>query len=255
MKCDDLLKLVRREYYFEKIESAVSIFVQSSVYFLTLLLFSVSYQLSVIFDQYLSKIYSNGYLFRIKGFMEEDMNQLTSIGFYDIHLDRIGVARIDSIENIWLYKCFFLLKGKDIWSAELEEALNMLMFCKLLFFMLGGFMLLLLLNNISNSIFMKLNRRWNYIIMLNCLGCSMRLCKKLFRFFFLSRYIISLIIAAILYIIGIFKVNRFLTEKLSLPAGITFHNGPVLLVFTIASFSMLLFTYNKTWRAIHEYQI
>lgn len=248
----DLFKLVQREYRFEKAESVVSILVQSLVYFLTLLLFSISHVLDEIFDHFLVKYYKDGFAFNIGGFDEGDRNLLLSMGFYEIHFDGTAYAKRSSLRNIWYYKILSLLRGKDIWSFDLEEAMNTLLFFKILFIALGFFLLLLLINNISNSVFMKLNRRCHYIEMLNCVGYPSVLCRRIFGYFFLFRYLLSFIIAIFLYFYGIKAFNVFVEKNFHIPPCVEFKSLQIISAFAVCALLILQNTYNKAWRSLSD---
>ena len=94
---------------------------------------------------------------------------------------------LNDLDNIWLYKLTAIMNGRDIWSAKLDMILSIIFFVQFVFGTIGILMLLLMFNNISNSIAMKLDWRKKYIDMLMAIGCTQSICKKIYYGFFWFR--------------------------------------------------------------------
>lgn len=190
MRIKDIFRLIGYEMNHERTEWISSVIIQFIIYSMVLFLLVMAGNVDNMFCEYIRPAYPDGFEFELKGFTEKDIHTLEKMGFQDITIyeDRSEETGIlNDLDNIWLYKLTAIMNGRDIWSAKLDMILSIIFFVQFVFGTIGILMLLLMFNNISNSIAMKLDWRKKYIDMLMAIGCTQSICKKIYYGFFWFR--------------------------------------------------------------------
>ena len=255
MKFCDVFKLVSHEYKYEKLEWIASVILQMFIYTSVLFLLTIAGNIDGICGKYLAPIYEDGYNFRLVGYTEADISTLEEMGFRDITFSNStneGTAYIDELDGIWFYKIKAVIEGKDIWNADLDETLGVVFFCQVIVGSLGIVMLVIMLNNISNAIAMKLIRRKNYIQMLGQLGCARKISQRIFYLVFVIRNVCALIVAILLNSYLIKVVNTYMIEEMYIPVGFERFNGLLVGGSLLISVGIMRISFIKQWRQCNE---
>lgn len=223
MRTKDIFRLIGYEMKHERPEWISSVIIQFVIYSMVLFLFGMAGNVDNIFCEYIRPAYPDGFEFELKGFKEKDIHTLEKMGFQDVTIyeDRgEGTGILNDLDNIWLYKLIAIMNGRDIWSAKLDMVLSIIFFVQFVFGIIGILMLLLMFNSISNSIAMKLDSRKKYIDMLVAIGCTQRICKKLYYGFFWIRNGIAYMAAIVWNSIWLTYMNQIMEKHI----GITMEN-------------------------------
>ena len=255
MKLWDVLKLIGHEYRYEKREWILSIVLQCMIYISVFFLFTVAGDLDKVLGTYISPLYPNGFEFRLNGFHETDIPTLNQMGFHDIIIfnDREeGLGVVDDLSGIWIYKFQAVFAGKDIWNEELDEILSIMFFCQITFVAIGIAMFLIMMNNLSNSITMKLTRRTQYIMMLKNLGCPDMICKEIYYGFFFFRNIIALLLAATCNGLLFYFLNEYMMQHMYINIPFPQFHWVLIGVLCILSMILMWLSFVKQWRQIDE---
>ena len=155
--------------------------------------------------------------FDLSEFSSEDAAWLEARGFINPETgsngEIVSAYRTD-LNHIWLYKIEAVLRGKDIWSMYLEDICNLVFLCQVVFGGLALVMLVVMINNITHSVTLKLSQRNRYIQMLESLGCNVRTVCSVYMLVFLIRIIIAFVIAVPAGSFLMCMVNRYLQKEL-----------------------------------------
>lgn len=255
MKFYDIFKLVVHEYRYEKLEWIFSTFLQIFIYTSVLFLLTIAGDIDGICGKYLRPMYEDGYDFNLVGYTKSDVSELEDMGFHDIsfsNVDNSGYAIIDELDGIWLYKIKAAIDGKDIWNSVLDETLGVVFFCQIIVGSLGVVMLVIMLNNISNAIAMKLIRRKQYIKMLGQLGCSKKICQRIFFLVFIIRNICALLISIVVNRYLIQMINKYMSEKMYIQTGFVQQNWVLIGMTFFVSVCVMRISFRKQWRQCNE---
>lgn len=255
MKFCDVFKLVIREYSHEKLESIFSIFLQIFIYVSVFFLFTISGDIDGIFGKYLLPIYEDGYEFNLVGYTKADVSELEEMGFRDITFDDSGdegYGVIDELDNIWIYKLKAVMDGKDIWNEDLDDTLGVMAFCQIMTGSLGIVMFIIMFNNLSNAISMKLLRRKRYIYMLDQLGCSKKVSQNIFYIFFVIRNICALFISVIINYFLVQYVNDYMAQEMYILTGFKQFEGMLIGMILLISICVMWISFKKQWRKCYE---
>ena len=255
MKFWDKIRLILHEYRYEKLEWMISVGLQWLIFTSVLFLFTVAFSVDEICGEYMKTIYPEGYDFFLTGYGEQDISKLEEMGFCDISFSSVGdsgYARRDDLDGIWRHKLQAAFSGKDIWNEGLDEILCAMLFCQITFFAIGVVMLMVMLNNLSNSFTMKLMRRKHYIRMLRQLGCSRRVCQEIYYIFFALRNVLALILATGMNAFLVTMLNRYMAETMYIYAS--FDRVSWLMVLTLGGISMFVMwiSFRRQWRQMDE---
>lgn len=255
MRYQDVIKIILHEYKYEKAEWLVSVVLQWLIFTCVFFLLTISYDMEGVFSKYLKPMYPDGYSFFLDGYDESEIPLLEEMGFYDITFSDeggYGSAVTDKLDGIWVYKFKAVFSGKDIWDEGLDEILSFIFFSRFTFSAICLFMIIIMLNNLSNSFAMKIIRRKKYIQMLGQLGCANKTRKKIFFWLFGSRSILTLVMSLFTNINLIYWVNKYMTKRMLLQ--VEFKGLPILVISTIGFIIILLmwFSFGKQWRLIDE---
>lgn len=255
MNFRDILKLIRHEYAYDKAEWMFSIVLQGLIFISVLFLITVAGDMNRICSGYIQPLYPDGYEFTLVGYSEEDIPKLEHMGFYDVTFSNVGnqgSGVIDSLDGIWLHKLQAALAGKDIWNEELDEFLSVIFFGQIVFGAIGAVMLILMLNNLSNSFAMRLMRRKRYIRMLEQLGCAKSTCRSIYYGFFGIRNIAALVWAAVINGLLIHFLNGYMAGRMYIGSSFTpFCWSHVIGIWIISTLLMWL-SFQKQWRLADE---
>ena len=223
MKLWDMLKLVGHEYRYETKEWILSLILQCLAFVGVFFLLSVAGDIDRVCGEYMSPLYPDGYAFHLIGYSETDIYELEKMGFYNITFSNTndqGYAVIDSLRGIWRHKMWAVLGGKDIWNQEIDEVLSIIFFCQITLAIIGVALFLLMLNNLANSVAMKLMRRQRYIKMLGQLGCSQAVCKGIYYVFIIARSTAAFLVSVCFMEVLICLLNGYLRQNMFIQAGI-----------------------------------
>ena len=255
MKISDTFRLILNEYKYEKKEWILSLGLQWLIFTSVFFLFTVSGGIDEVCSVYMKPLYENGYDFFLEGYSQQDVPELTKMGFYDISFSdqgETGYAVTDNLDKIWIYKFKATFSGKDIWNKDLDETLGIMFFCQIMLGAIGIVMLIIMINNLSNSYTMKLIRRKNYIKMLRQLGCTKKSCKQIYYGFFCMRSIIALTMAVGINSCIIRLLNRYVKESMHIAASFSEFDVRTLLVTGIVSLWGMWISFQKQLRKTDE---
>lgn len=215
MKKSDILKLVYQEFKFDKQECILSTLLHTLIFTSAIFLFTISFFIEGIADEYMKPVFTDGYMFTFNNFSGKEIEELEEMGFYDIYVDEEGgVGTINSIENIWNYKIKAAIDGKDIWSNDVDDVLTVILFIRLILSFLGICLIIVMINNMANSFSMKIINRKKYITMLFQLGVKSSTCCYLYNIYFGLRNIIGCCFAIILNFICIELLNIYMKNNM-----------------------------------------
>lgn len=255
MKLCDKFKLITYECKYEKSEWILSVILQYLIFTSVLFLFTIACDIDKICGEYIKPMYLEGYDFVLKGFNEQDIEKLHEMGFREISFsdeDSLGYAVLDDLDGIWIYKLQAAFSNKDIWNEDLDEMLSMIFFCQIIFGSLGIVLLIIMMNNLSNSFGMKLIRRKKYICMLRQLGCSVSVCRRIFFCFFLIRNILSLSVAIITNSYLISALNKYMGKNMYISSSFKQYDIYMICFVTVISIFIVLISFTKQWRQCSE---
>lgn len=255
MKFCDILKLVRHEYRYEKPEWVLSLILQGLIFISVFFLLTIACDMDRIGSEYISPLYPDGYAFFLRGYGEQDIPELEKMGFHDIEFSSEGsqgYGVTDELNGVWLCKLRAALSGKDIWNTELEEILSVIFFGQITFGAIGIVMLIIMLNNLSNSFVMKLMGRKNYIHMLKQLGCADAICRRIYYGFFSVRTVLALIFAVGANMFLIHLLNGFMAEKMYIPASFPLFQWTLVAFIGLSCMCLMWISFWKQWRRIDE---
>lgn len=256
MKFWDKTKLVFHEYKYEKVEWIISLILQWLIFTSVFFLFTIAKDINKVCSDYLKPIHKEGYCFELIGYDKSDVEELQKMGFRDIEFSEEydkGYALIDSLENIWGYKIKASLQGKDIWNEGLDEIISVMFFCKITLVSIGAIMLIVMVNNLSNSFGMKLIRRKRYIQMLIGLGCGKEVCKSIYYGVFNVRNGIAILMASVSNALLIKMLNNYMHKRMYINSEFQGYNINLLVVMVMLSIGLMWISFRKQWRMINEY--
>lgn len=255
MKLRDSLKLILHEYRYEKIEWIVSIILQWLIFTSVFFLLTVSFDLDSVFGGYLKTLYPDGYDFMIEGYSQSDIPALEEKGFYDITIPEdsdSGYAVTNNLDGIWFQKIEATLSGKDIWNADLDETLSVMLFGQVILGAIGFVMLITMMNNLSNSFTMKLMRRKRYINMLQQLGMSKTVCKSIYYGFFSIRNVVALVASIFTNVVLIKLLNNYMYESMYITSTFKYFNWILVISVWVISMLLMWLSFTKQWRRLNE---
>ena len=237
MRCSDLCIMSFRECTQEKKEGLLYSLVAFLLLGCVIVLLTLANNSGMIVDSILKGISSDGdrtFSFYLKGFAEEDIDDLSAMGFYNIFFPEKGTASgmTRSIDGIWGLKIRALFDGKDIWSSSLDEILVAQLFCELILYALSFILGVIFIFMLSNSYSMRLIVRERYICMLKSIGYYEGIVHEIIAGSFWIKNIIALFLAEMAAMVMIRAIQGFLSES----AGVNL-NIPV---FSPVLFAVLL---------------
>lgn len=255
MKFCDKFKLMLHEYRYEKLEWIISVLLQCLIFTSVLFLFTVAIGIDDICGIYMKPLYEDGYEFALVGYTKADMPKLEQMGFRDITFSQNGESIDgvrDNLTGIWIYKLQAAFDGKDIWNEGLEEILGVMLFCQVILGAIGVAMLIIMLNNLSNSFAMKLMRRQRYIQMMEQLGCSKKICQSIYYGFFGIRNVVALLISVIINSGLVSLLNKYMKEQMYIPASFQVFDWGMMFAIFVVSMSLMWLSFRKQWRQMNE---
>ncbi|MCM1101130.1 MAG: hypothetical protein NC398_07070 [Acetatifactor muris] len=233
----------------------ISLVLQSLIFVSVLFLTTVAGDLDRICGEYIQPLYPNGYGFQLMGYQAKDIPELERMGFYNINFSNLetqGYAVKDSLENIWLYKLRAVWSGKDIWNSELDEILSVTFFAQVIFGAIGAVMLVIMMNNLSNSFAMRLMRRKPYIRMLEQLGCTRTVCRRIWYGFFGIRSIFALTCAVCINSMLICLLNEYMAKRLYIESSFVPFSGVLSVGILVTCAVLMWLSFRKQWRQMDE---
>lgn len=253
MKLCDMLCLVKNEFKYEKKEWIVNVVLHILIFSCTFFVFSLAMSMNGMGDNYLKKMYKDGYTFFLNGYTEKNETELEDMGFYNLHFDGTrGSGTLDEIDSIWTKKIKATITGKDIWNEDIDEFILMLGLFEVIFVMLAILMIFLSINNLSNSFAMKLIRRNKFILMLSVLGYKKRQIKGLYYTFFCARNVISLLISCGVNISVIKISNTYIGETLRINSGIQILDIIEVIGIFVCIETLMWASFRKVWNRNNE---
>lgn len=251
MKFWGMLKLVGHEYRYEMKEWILSLVLQCLAFVGVFFLFSVAGDIDRVCGEYMSPLYPDGYAFHLIGYSETNVYELEKIGFYNItfsNTNNQGYAVIDSLRGIWRHKLWAVLEGNDIWNQEVDEVLCIIFFCQITLGIIGIALFLIMLNNLANSVAMKLMRRQRYIKMLGQLGCSRIVCQGIYYIFIITRSTAAFLMAVCLSKVFIDLLNGYLQQNMFIRVGIAPLHWVQVTGIWILSMFLIWVCFQRQWR-------
>lgn len=255
MRITDTFKLVKHEYNYGKIESISSILMHTVIMGCILLTLTIATEISHVCNDYMGMIYTDGYIFFLKGFEQEDSAWLEERGFKDIAISddgSSGMATADSIERIWLYKFQALFGGKDLWSEDTDLILEIILFGIILFAAIAFILFVVMINSITNSFSMKLDERGRYIEMLMGLGAAKRYCVRIFALFFMLRELAALALAVCLNAVIVRCINKYIVNVIHIKTAFSILKPQIIAVIAAFGILIICFSFRKVWSKKNE---
>lgn len=255
MKFWDILKLIRHEYRYEKQEWILSVVLQCLIFCSVFFLITFACNMDEICGEYISPLYPDGFEFRLNGYSVKDVSELEKMGFHSIIFSEgtnQGYGVKDSLRGIWFHKLHAVFVGKDIWNAELDEILSVIFFCQITFGAIAIALFLIMLNNLSNSVAVKLMRRKGYIQMLRQLGCSQSACQRIYYSFFAMRIVFALLPAVWINGYLIHLLNKYLTQSMYIQTSLPQYRWMPVVGIGALSVLLMCVSFQKQWRQLDE---
>lgn len=255
MRFWDMLKLVGYEYRYEKKEWILSLILQCLAFIGVFFLFAIAGDIDRVCGEYLSPLYPDGYAFNLTGYDESDICELEGMGFHDITFSGVsgqGGAVTDSLSGIWSRKLYAFFTGKDIWNNAIDEILSIIFFCQITLGTIGAALFLTMINNLANSVAMKLMRRQRYIKMLGQLGCSRAACQEIYYIFVAVRSTGAFLMAIGFNAILIDMINGYLEKNMYIQADIAVFHWTQATGIWILSMFLIGVSLRRQWRRNNE---
>ena len=254
MNWNDRFNLMKNEFRYEKKEWIVVSVLHFFIYSVILSLAIISFGMDDIFGEYLLPVSDGKYVFEVRGY-EDDKASLERMGFTDIEFDKYhgdGSASIKTLDGIWIKKLIAVCEGKDIWNAEFDDYLGVMLFCQMSLIVLC-FVLFIFANNIFiNSIIFKLMRRKNYINMLSFLGCSKNVQQSIFFMFFKIRNTVAYTLAVTVAYISVKFINRYIHKSMKVNVSFNSLHVTHVVAFFIFISAVEMIVFKKHWRQTNE---
>ena len=183
------------------------------------------------------------------------MPELEKIGFRDVKFSEGSNSAngyLDDLDHVWIYKMQAVFDHKDIWNEDVDDVLGIMLFCQVILGATGVAMLLLMINNVSNSVAMKLQRRQRYIRMLEQLGSTRQMCMSVYYTFFAIRNMLALIMAVIVNVISINLLNDYLNNRMYIGVTLPVFFWQLFVFVLLISLLLIGASFWKMWRRIDE---
>lgn len=248
--------MINHEHTYEKQEGIMSFILQLLVYITVFFLFTVTCDIDKMVGEYLSPLYPEGFEFRLNGYSERDIADLENMGFYNISFSSVGkqgYGTTNDLANIWLYKLRAAFSGNDIWNEEIDEILGVILLGQVVFGTIGIAMLLIMMNNLSNSIAMKLMSRRHYVQMLKQLGCTKQISQSIFLGLFCARTLLAFFLAMVINAQFIKQTNYYVKRYMYIPSSFVEYNWMLIFGVGIISIMLLWFSFQMQWRKMDGY--
>ena len=236
MRCSDEFKLAYREFACGRRECILSVLIHAMLLVGMLFSLTMFWHISGIGDSFLGARLNSQYEFRLAGFTDEDTEWLREREITVSIYDDAGVPQygnVSSLRRIWLTKFQAIIKGKDIWSAELDDALTVLLFLHLLFAITTIVLWIVWANTMSNSRAMKAEERRTCIEMYYRLGMSKGSIAVVFFLYFLIREAVALLSAVVVNALAIYAVNRYMAASMKVNYRLPGISAPVVLAVAV----------------------
>ena len=253
MKLSDKLTIVEREYKSGCKEVVAGLLLQILILSCFLFMFSLMLDMFQLGNSYLKKIYKDGYTFELHGYSEEDKNEIEQMGFRYIEDSDAGLqGKLDSLDHILIWKANALIHGKDVWNSELDEYIVTFAVFQAILAIVGIGLLLVMLNNLSNALSMKLVHRQKFIDMLFLLGETKRGIYKIYSTYFGIRPIFACICAFLIYINICVLFNNYINENFGIQVGVSLIHWWGLVVLGITFKLLTRRAFRKVWKEKYE---
>ena len=187
MKWSDDFKLAYREFVYGKRECIISVMIHALLIVGILFSLTLFLHVSGIGESFLGNNIEE-YRFQLSGFTEEEIEWLHEHGITTDSIDADGKPKwgvIGSLKGIWITKLEAILQGKDIWNELYDDALTILLFLHLLFFVIAFVLWIVWINTMFNSWAMKNSERKMCIVMYHRLGMTRKDIAGLYTLYFL----------------------------------------------------------------------
>jgi len=191
--------------------------------------------------------------FQLFGYTQADLDELTDMGFEDIRFEtREPTGYLKNLEHIWWYKLRAAAKGKDIWNAEIDNYLMILLFCRIIFAVIGILLWIIMLNSISNSFQMKLSERERFIQLLHRLGCARKTIFGIYFVYFVIRALAVFAAAALLAGSIMYLLNDYMDRVMYLKVGMPVFPAILIAVMIVIQLVLMKLVMRKAWRESNE---
>ncbi len=254
MKTRDILRLITNEAKYGKREWVLSYMMQTLLMVCVLICMVFFTRLPKTGDILLHAAFdSEEFGFQLSGYTRSDLDELTKMGFEDINFDmREPVGYLKNLEHIWWYKFRAVIQGNDIWNQEIDGYLMILLFCRIVFAVIGILLWVILLNSVSNSFRIKLKERERFVQMMYRLGCTKRTIFFLYYAFFALRALLVFFTAVVLSGITMHLLNGYMENVMYLKVDMPIIPGVLIAVMVLLQLMLMRRTMRKAWRESNE---
>ncbi|MBR6018826.1 MAG: hypothetical protein IK055_01250 [Lachnospiraceae bacterium] len=251
MKCSDDIRLAYREFSYGKRECVLSVLIHALL--IAGVLFSVTMFLHVagIGDGFFGSRMEGKYSFQLFGFAKADEGWLKERGITVSDYDdegRPAYGELGSLRRIWLTKFEATVRGKDIWNAQLDDALAVLLFLHLLFAATAVILWIVWVNTLFNSWSMKTEERKVCIGMYYRLGMPKGSIASVYTLYFAVRACLAFGLAVGINALLIAVVKRFMSRTMKVSYPLPCASGAVIAAAAVLTVAFLLAGYLKMRR-------
>lgn len=255
MKTRDILRLITNEAKYGKTEWLLSFMMQT--------LLMVCVLVSVLFFSRLghtgdvllhAALDRDAFSFRLSGYTQSDLDELTEMGFTNVRFDEYQepTGYLKDLTHIWWYKFRAVTQGKDIWNQEIDGYLMIILFCRIIFAVVGILLWIIMLNSVSNSFQMKLTERERFIQMLHRLGGTRKTIFAVYFIFFVARALLVFFVAALSLGMIMHFLNGYMERVMYLKVDFPVFPVLMLLVLLFIHLALMRLVMRKAWRESNE---
>ena len=255
MKTRDILRLITNEAKYGKREWILSFMMQTFLMVCVLVSMLFFSRLGHTGDVLLHAAFNcDEFPFRLSGYAPGDLDELTEMGFTDVQFyeDQEPIGYLKNLEHIWWYKFRAVTQGKDIWNQEIDGYLMILLFCRIVFAVVGILLWIIMLNSVSNSFQMKLSERERFIQMLHRLGGTRRTIFAVYFTFFVVRALLVFFAASFALGMIMHFLNSYMERVMYLKVDFPVFPILLLLVLLFIHLALMRLVMRKAWRESNE---
>jgi len=254
LKTKDKLRLSVLEFHYDKKEWLISVTLQTLVYICILFLTTIAIDIDRVFTTYLDKFYNDGYSCSLEGYENQDTAKLKEMGFYDFIIEdgKVERATLNSSRNLLIKKFQSIISGKDIYCADIEDDLSVMLFSIIVFAFLSIILFFLMCGNLHNALTSKLSKRHKYITMLIKLGMSKKECSRIYLRFFMLRNVLALIMAVGINVIMISRISKYFQTIIGKTSNFSAFNPGLILCLTLISLWFIKIESYRYWRGYKD---
>lgn len=259
MKRTDKIRLAKLEYKYNKIEWISSLFIHTMIIASIIFSMTISVELSRAFNDYAITMNEDGYFFYCKPANQNIKNEVEWFednGFYEVTFSddsSKGTIKIDSLEGIIIKKFKALLSGRDFWNEDIDNLIQINMFCSIIFLFISIILFVVMINSSSNSFLMKISEREKYIKMLISIGVARKECMSIYRYYFMFKECVAILLGVIINAVVMVGINRYIVESMHIQTYFSLFMPQICIFIIVVVLSVMSLSLGKMWRKKYEF--